>query len=38
MANTNPECLVNPCDNTPFKEPYRRISPGMFQEVRHRIH
>lgn len=24
-------------DNTPFKEPYRRIPPGMFQEVRQHI-
>lgn len=24
-------------DNTPFKEPYRRISPGMFEEVRQHL-
>lgn len=24
-------------DNVPFKEPYRRIAPGMFEEVRQHL-
>lgn len=24
-------------DNTPFKEPYRRIPPGMFEEIRQHL-